>query len=146
MLAKSLSHGGTSCLLLVDAAPAFFSLPLPVCLFANPQSLAASQERLKVDPPSHGRRIPLEKPLVQHAQVRVACHECNGHNGMYRVGAGLLCDGEEDGRDVAVVPARTSLLRIAGALPATCEVSEHLGAPKLIQYARVAFYGVGRIE
>jgi len=112
-------------LLFVNSAPAIYRLPLPVCFLANPQALAAGQKRLEVHATDHISRVPLEQPLVQYAEVRVARHECDGDNCVYGVRACLLCDSEQYGRDAAVVPGRAGLLGVAGALPATGEVSEH---------------------
>jgi hypothetical protein len=130
-------------LLLEQIGPAFAGLPLPRRLFANPEVLAAGQQGLEVDSPGHHIRVSLQQALVQNAQVRVACHECNCHDGVYGMRARLLGDGEKNGGDMAVVPARARLLRVAGRLPAASKVSEHLGALKLIQWGgRVAFYRV----
>jgi hypothetical protein len=129
-----------------QVCPAFLGLPLPRRLFADSQVLAASQQGLEVDSSSHHSRVSLEEALVQHAQVRVAGHECDCNDSVDRVRAGLLGDGEKNGGDMAVVPAGARLLRVASSLPAASEVSEHRGALKLIRRgSRVAVYGLVRM-
>jgi len=126
-------EGDESELLLVlgGTGVALCCFPLPRRLLANSQVLAAGQQRLEVDAARDGIRVFFQQALVQHAEVRVAGDKGNGYNGVDGVRACLLGHGEEDGRDVAVVPAGTGLLGVASRLPATGEVSEHCEAAAL---------------